>query len=112
MRMFWRLALGAVLPGVAIGIALLLHLDDAAAQAEGIPPNVVVIMLDDLDVESLDLMVDAGLMPNFKQYILDKGTSFSESFVSNPLCCPSRATYLTGKYAHNHKVISNLVSSG
>ena len=112
MRMFWRAVLGAVLPGVAIGIALLLHLGDAAAQAEGIPPNVVVIMLDDLDVESLDLMVNAGLMPNFKTHILDKGTSFSESFVSNPLCCPSRATYLTGQYAHNHKVISNLVSSG
>ena len=33
-----------------------------------------------------------------------QGTSFANSYTSYPLCCPSRATFLTGQYAHNHGV--------
>ena len=35
------------------------------------------------------------------------GTTFANSYVSLPLCCPSRATFLTGQYAHNHGVLFN-----
>ncbi len=34
-----------------------------------------------------------------------EGTTFANSFVSLSLCCPSRATFLTGRYAHNHRVL-------
>ena len=34
-----------------------------------------------------------------------EGTTFANSFVSLSLCCPSRATLLTGRYAHNHGVL-------
>jgi N-acetylglucosamine-6-sulfatase len=33
------------------------------------------------------------------------GTTFDRSFVTFSLCCPSRATYLTGQYTHNHGVL-------
>jgi arylsulfatase A-like enzyme len=36
-----------------------------------------------------------------------KGTTFRNSYVSYPLCCPSRATFLTGQYAHNHGVLTD-----
>lgn len=32
---------------------------------------------------------------------------FANAFASYPLCCPSRATFLTGQYSHNHKVQGN-----
>lgn len=71
------------------------------------PPHLVVIMTDDLSVDALDAVVAAGRMPNLKTMLIDQGVSFANAFVTDPLCCPSRATFLRGQYAHNHRVYSN-----
>ncbi len=44
--------------------------------------------------------------------LLEKGASFDNAFASYPLCCPLRATILTGLYAHNHEVKGNLPPDG
>ncbi len=64
-------------------------------------PNVVVIETDDQTVESM------RVMPNVNHLIGDQGAAFANSFVNYSLCCPSRATFLTGQYAHNHGVLTN-----
>jgi arylsulfatase A-like enzyme len=46
-------------------------------------------------------------MPNLRKLLIDKGTTFDNSFVTNSLCCPSRATILRGQYTHNHQILSN-----
>ena len=69
----------------------------ASAAAER--PNLVVVMTDDQTVSEL-----AG-MPHTRRLIGAKGVRFDRSYVSFPVCCPSRATYLTGQYAHNHGVM-------
>ena len=69
-------------------------------------PNIVVLMTDDQTVESM------RVMHNVKRLLVDRGASFENSFVSFPLCCPSRATFLTGQYAHNHGVLSNRPPAG
>jgi arylsulfatase A-like enzyme len=74
--------------------------------------NVVVIMVDDLDVGSLKEMLDLKLMPNLQQEIVAPGFEFRESFVSYSLCCPSRSTFLTGQYPHNHSVMGNELPIG
>jgi arylsulfatase A-like enzyme len=68
-------------------------------------PNIIVITTDDQN-ESME-----GL-PRTLQLLRDRGTTFSNSYVSFPLCCPSRATFLTGQYSHNHGVISTNLPNG
>ncbi len=80
----------------------------AAREAEGAPgnPNVVFILTDDMTTSEL-----AG-MPNVQSLIAAQGTTFNEAYVSFPLCCPSRATMLSGLYMHNHGVRGNLPPLG
>ena len=68
-------------------------------------PNVVLILTDDLALE--DVNEDAlEHMPNLRS-LMEEGTTFENAFVSNSLCCPSRATILRGQYTHNHQILSN-----
>jgi N-acetylglucosamine-6-sulfatase len=69
------------------------------------PPNVILILTDDLALE--DVNVDTlKHMPNLRA-LMEKGTTFDNAFVSNSLCCPSRATTLRGQYTHNHQILHN-----
>lgn len=72
----------------------------ASAQADT-RPNVVVLMTDDQTLRSM------RAMPRTRALIGDRGATFANSFVSNPRCCPSRATFLTGQYSHNNGVLTN-----
>lgn len=71
------------------------------------PPNIILVMADDLDERSLDDLIAAGLVPNIASLFVEQGLRFSQSFVTNPVCCPSRATLWTGQYSHNNGVRSN-----
>ena len=51
-------------------------------------------------------------MPNVQSLIGAQGTTFNEAYVSFPLCCPSRATMLSGQYMHNHGVHGNFPPNG
>jgi N-acetylglucosamine-6-sulfatase len=75
----------------------------AAAQAR---PNIVVIETDDQTLESM------RVMDNVNALIGDQGVTFKNSFVNYSMCCPSRATFLTGQYMHNHRVFGNQWPSG
>ncbi|MEK6237191.1 MAG: sulfatase-like hydrolase/transferase, partial [Planctomycetales bacterium] len=71
--------------------------------------NVILILSDD---HRHDFM---GFHPNSPKWLetpaMDKmareGTWFSNAFVSTSLCSPSRASILTGKYMHRHRVVDN-----
>lgn len=94
-------------------VLLSMLLAGAPPQALAAPPtNVVVIMADDLSSGMLADALDAGLMPNLKSEVVDVGLEFTESFVTDPLCCPSRATFLSGQYVHNHGVRTNSYPRG
>jgi arylsulfatase A-like enzyme len=91
--------------GVAALIAMIAPLaateKGARAAQKTPPPNVVVIMTDDQTQASLPVM------PNVESQLVDDGTTFQNNFTNWPLCCPSRSTFYTGQYAHNHHVLGN-----
>jgi N-acetylglucosamine-6-sulfatase len=102
--------LGARIGAAALGLALVgLAVEQSdvnpatpaanAGAARQSPPNVVVLMTDDETVEDMDVM------PRTRELLGSNGVTFARSYVSYPVCCPSRATYLTGQYAHNHGVM-------
>src|SRR5437773_9076049 len=81
----------------------------AAAQTQAPPrPNVIFILMDDM---RWDCMSCAGhpfiKTPNIDR-IAREGAMFKNYFVTLPLCSPSRATLLTGQYAHKNGVIDNV----
>jgi arylsulfatase A-like enzyme len=63
-------------------------------------PNVVVIMTDDARND------DLRWMPHVRHLIGDQGVRFTNTFSPQPLCCPARASFITGEYSHNHHVWS------
>lgn len=64
-------------------------------------PNLLVIEADDMRTDEL------RWMPNVTRFLGGNGLTFENSFAPYPLCCPSRASFLTGRYAHNHHVLSH-----
>jgi len=66
-------------------------------------PNVIFIYTDDQVLSDFT----PETMPKTHELLVDRGTTFSDFVVATPLCCPSRATYLTGDYPHGTGVFSN-----
>ncbi|KAF9418836.1 hypothetical protein HW555_004503 [Spodoptera exigua] len=66
-------------------------------------PNIVLVLTDDQDV------VLGGMTPmkNVNRFIADEGVTFTNSYVTSPICCPSRASILSGLYQHNHRTVTN-----
>ena len=72
----------------------------------GSRPNIVVIMTDDQTAESM------RVMSGVRSVLGRRGTTFERALVSTALCCPSRATFFTGQYMHNHGVLGNRPPEG
>ncbi len=64
-------------------------------------PNIILIVTDDQDVATL------AQMPRLQNLLVQQGTTFENMFVTYPLCCPSRASILTGQYPHNTDILGN-----
>jgi arylsulfatase A-like enzyme len=52
------------------------------------------------------------VMTNVNTLLAARGTTFTNNFASYPLCCPSRSTYITGQYGHNHTIMGNAPPTG
>ena len=78
----------------------------SAAAAPDDRPNVVVIMVDDMSTTEMQYL------PKVNALVADEGTMFDEAFNNTPVCCPSRATLLTGQHSRHHGVYTNKPTQG
>jgi len=65
-------------------------------------PNIVFILTDDQRWDTL------WAMPKVQSELIAHGINFTNSFVVNSLCCPSRTSILTGEYSHSTLVYDNV----
>lgn len=97
---------GMPLKGLALVVVLGFTVWPAASTTREAPPpadkpNILFILTDDLDARS------TSRMPALQEQLAARGTTFDQAFATAPQCCPSRASFLTGKYPHNHTVYDN-----
>ena len=105
-----------VLYGTTLGIVLALGATPLKAGGQGelsqaeragpAPPSIVLIVTDDQRWDSL------WAMPTVQAELIDKGITFTNAFVVNPLCCPSRVSILTGRYSHSTGIYRNTPPHG
>jgi N-acetylglucosamine-6-sulfatase len=67
-------------------------------------PNIIFILMDDLRWDEMDYPFVT--VPNIAR-LAREGARFANAFVTTPLCSPSRASLLTGQYAHRHGITDN-----
>lgn len=84
----------------------LARLPAVTAQGAATLPNIVIVFVDDMRAELLPYM------PTVKAQLVDSGTSFTKAFDNSPLCCPSRASLLTGWMQHTTHVRGNSAPAG
>ncbi|MDX2181122.1 MAG: sulfatase [Bryobacteraceae bacterium] len=70
-------------------------------------PNILFVMTDDQAVSLMSCYGNRHLMTPNMDRLAAEGVRFTNAFVTNSLCAPSRATCLTGCYSHIHKVFGN-----
>jgi N-acetylglucosamine-6-sulfatase len=103
-----RVAAGTVIPLVlAMGVGLVASPTAGAAggaTTAQVRPDVIVVMADDMRADEL------RFLPAVRR-LQRSGVTFTRALSADSLCCPARATLLTGKLAHNHRTIGNSVQS-
>ena len=77
----------------------------SAAAQKPRQPNVLFIISDDQTYDTLDVMPAV-------QALQHRGTTYTRYYDSFPLCCPTRAAFLSGQYSHNNGVWDNIAPRG
>ncbi|WP_435018197.1 sulfatase family protein [Tundrisphaera sp. TA3] len=99
MRMTWIAALAA--------LAAMMAAARPAFAGGPKPPNIVFVLVDDLRWDELGCTGHPFAKTPHIDRIAAEGATFRNAFATTPLCSPSRASYLTGRYPHAHGITDN-----
>lgn len=70
-------------------------------------PSIILLLTDDQDAS-----YSPAYMPILQKELAAQGTTFGNAFVTEAVCCPSRASILRGQYPHNTGVLDNALPTG
>jgi N-acetylglucosamine-6-sulfatase len=91
-----------------VGLLLLCPIVALARPLSAVRPNIVFILVDDLRWDELSITGHPFVRTPHIDRIGREGAVFRHAFVTTPLCSPSRASFLTGQYAHRHGITDNV----
>lgn len=91
---------------VLFGLIPNAHGEDSETQ-----PNIVFVLIDDLRWDDLGCAGNTFIQTPSIDRVAAEGARFLNAFAATPLCSPSRASMLTGMYAHQHGIFDNLERS-
>ncbi len=104
---------------LSVGRAGAVEIEEAPLDPNPEPPSFVVLQTDDQTLDELYATFRAypgapelRAMPNTLDLLAKRGETFNRYYVSYPLCCPSRVSLMTGRYAHNTGVKGNVQPNG
>lgn len=69
-------------------------------------PNFIFILTDDMTPDEF------RFMPRTQEYFAVNGIRFTNAFVTQGVCCPARVTFMTGRYAKNTGIKTNVAPDG
>jgi N-acetylglucosamine-6-sulfatase len=98
---------GAILAGACSGGSKTSSTSTTTAGAAAARPNIVFILTDDLSWN----LINSRFAPHIVA-LQHQGETFSNYFVADSLCCPSRSTIFTGLFPHDTKVVTNVGPDG
>jgi arylsulfatase A-like enzyme len=106
MRSSWpirALVAFALLFAVSLGIAVPDRPQQDPARERS---DILLVLTDDQPADTV------SEMPKLREGLVEGGVTFERGFVTDPLCCPSRASILTDRYPHNHGIETNSFPGG
>ncbi|MBI1850256.1 MAG: sulfatase [Planctomycetes bacterium] len=116
-RRWWVAVAGGVLTAAVVSTWFAFSARSAHAQGSGLvggPPDIVVLVLDDLAPTQLRFLKGAPGDNRLRDQIRRLGIKrrvFKAAYSTTPLCCPSRASILRAQFAHNTGIHFNNPSS-
>ena len=97
-----------VVATVAVLLIVLTSMSPARPQRQLLRPNIVFILIDDLRWDELGITGHPFIKTPHIDRLGSEGALFRNAFMTTPLCSPSRASFLTGQYAHTHGITDNV----
>ena len=97
-------------PGRSVVFLVAAYVGILLAAAPGLAderPNIVFILIDDQRFDAAGALGHPFLETPHLDRLIERGVLFENAFVTTSLCSPSRASILTGQYAHRHGVLDN-----
>ena len=93
-------SLAAVLVLVAVAVSGSSSIPRAEAQASQ-RPNVLIVVTDDQRMDGT-----LAVMPKTRSWLQKGGRTYTNAFTSSPICCPARGSIFSGRFVHNHGVLT------
>ncbi|MHC4443545.1 MAG: sulfatase family protein [Planctomycetota bacterium] len=92
--------------GIVVGSIAVLLLTGCSVSAIR-RPNVIILMTDQMRAQAMGCAGNQQVYTPNLDRLADEGVYLSNMIANNPVCCPARATIMTGMYPHRHGMIVN-----